>query len=134
MGVVEFNARATLRSNDSDQGLLAATIVGPNSLGLTNGPEPGTLASPSQAFQRLLWEVQNKALTTVKFAVAAAFNAAGEAEDWAPKRMKRQAKGFWKYQRLTRSQFLATGSAALTANARNVIQNLELHFYELTTS
>ena len=128
-GVANFTGLVTLRSTDADQGLLALTLEGP--VDLLSLIVQGVPASPSQGFQSVLSAAQSGALQKAPLVIAATFDAAGDAEPWAPKRMRRQAEGFWKYRPLTRSQFAALGNASFAKSPDNPIVGVQVDFYRL---
>lgn len=137
-GVAEFAGRITLRSQDDDGGLIDLTVGGPVDFigqlapaSTTPGGPRRPLPSPSEGFQTVLEAMESGKLPSAAVVLAATFNAAGRAEDWAPKRMKRQADGFWKYQMLTKSEFLATGRMLFSTSRFNPITHVELDFYQV---
>jgi hypothetical protein len=131
-GVAEFTGRLTLRSTDSDEGLLSVTAGGPVDLLTVMGGVIGAVPpSPSQGLQTVLNAVQGGQLAPAPVLMAATFDAAGVAESWAPKRMKRQADGFWKYKILTRSQFAGLGHVAFGQNVNTPITSVKLDIYRL---
>jgi hypothetical protein len=131
-GVANFTGLVTLRSTDADQGLLALTLEGP--VDLLSLIVQGVPASPSQGFQSVLSAAQSGALQKAPMVIAASFDAAGDAEPWAPKRMRRQADGFWKYRPLTRSQFIALGNASFSKSPDSPIVGVQVDFYRLVAT
>jgi hypothetical protein len=96
-GVAELSGRVTFKSKDQpDEALVNMVVAGAVDLNAA----PGV-----QLAQTLATAVK----IGLPFAVAATFEAGRTAPSWAPSGMQRQAAGFWKYQPLTRAQFLLVG-------------------------
>jgi hypothetical protein len=130
-GVAEFNGRLILRSKDPDGGLISTTAGGPVDLLKVLGISiPDVPSSPSQGLQAVLNHLQSGAKSAAVL-VAATFDASGQAQPWAPDRMKTEARAFWKYRALTRSQFVAVGTLTLGQNASSPITQVEYHFYRV---
>jgi hypothetical protein len=127
-GVAEFNGRLTLRSKDEDHGLLALAAAGPVDM-LPDVSYSGS--SPSQGLQAVLNAIQGDSLKDKSVVIAATFDAAGEAQSWAPRRMKDAADGFWKYKPLTRAQFAAVGKLTFGKSAASSITSVRYDFYRL---
>jgi|HubBroStandDraft_4_1064222.scaffolds.fasta_scaffold70523_1 hypothetical protein len=129
-GVAEFNGRLILRSKDADGGLVSVAAGGPVDfvavLGLPNITT--VVSSPSQGLQAVLNKLQT-GVPPAAVLIAATFDASGDAQPWAPPRMKREAKDFWKYAVLTRGQFVAVGTATLGKNVSSPITAVEYDFY-----
>ena len=123
-GVAEFSGRFTMRSADDDHGLIVATLTGPVDLATATIPR-----------DRVFVDWKNGALgSSVKLLLAATFEAARPAQSWAPQRYIKQGEGFWKYEQLTRSQFIAVGTGTLLNQRFSPITGIHLDVYELRPS
>lgn len=123
-GVAEFSGRFTMRSTDDDHGLIVATLTG-----------PVDLATAQIAREQVYVNWKNGTLgSSVKLLLAATFEAARPAQSWAPQRYIKQGEGFWKYEQLTRAQFIAVGTGRLLNQRFSPITGIHLDVYELRPS
>jgi hypothetical protein len=126
-GLAEMSGRFAFQSTDEpDHALITMAFSGSMEFGSLRDP-----ASSREA--QLLSSMQGTGLPLV---AAATFDAGRTAPSWAPDRMKRQAAGFWKYERLTRGEFLALGTANVPAppTAATFTINVVAHIFEVRTN
>jgi hypothetical protein len=127
--VVEFSGRFTVRSKDSDGGLIVATMTGPVDLESAGQTRAQIFQDWKNGTVGINGPGQNQ--QTVKLLLAASFDSTRPAENWAPQRFVKQGEGFWKNERLTRSQFVAVGEAICARQRFSPVRQVRLKVYEL---
>ena len=126
-GVAQFNGRLTVKTDDGF--LIGVTVGGVADLRLGAGaPRRSMLDSGKSLFDE--WR-KGVGANQFKAVFAVAFDAAGASQSWAGTAYD-YAASFWKYQRLTRGQFLANVTLDVDDGAFSPLKEVTMDIVEVT--
>jgi hypothetical protein len=129
-GVGIFDGRITIKSDDGF--LVDAVITGVVDFRKHSADHLPSPESPEPSYEIFTkWRSGKLTNRNVRIALPIRFEAANYTKNWADQKLKDASKGFWKYERLVRGQFIASGVMDLAELSYSPISDIELHVYEV---